>query len=438
MPHGVPRVLSALILLLILMALTPVTWFTDGLMTFAAVALVVASILGLISYSMREREFEHLTRVLRWPILFVIVPGLWMLAQLAPLPFSAFSHPVWVSTADALSKPVAGHLTVDLGATLIGFLTYLTAVGIFIAAAALAVDRARAEWLLTCLVVTTSAFAFILAAHSAHLFQVETASLAALYSATSLGTIVAAAAVIRSIERHQPRRSEPKMIYSRVGYSLVTSFASLAFCWLVLIVSAPISIMFSSGLGTLIMVIVVLGRRLLLGPLTGGALVVTVIASAVAIALSSVNEGSADPTLRFASNTPSATASLAERMMTDNRSGTGAGTYHVLLPVYRSARDDMTPDLAPTTASAIKIEMGYIALWIFLIFGLVLACQLFLGALRRGRDSFYSSAAAGWVVALIVQSFLNASLLFASIMILASGVLGIGLTQSMSRSVRRG
>jgi hypothetical protein len=431
------RVLSALILLLILMALIPVIWFADGLITSAAVALVVALILSLILYAMREREFEHLTRVLRWPILFAAVPGIWMLAQLVPLPFSAFSHPVWMSTANALSEPVAGHISVDLGATLLGFLTYSMAVGIFIAAAALAVDRARAEWLLICLVATTSAFAVLLAAHSAHLFQVEAAPLSALHSATSLGVVVAAAAVIRSIEHSQPRRGEPRTIYSRVDRSLVMSSTAFAFCSLVLIVSAPISIAFSTGLGILIMLIVVLVRRLFLGVLAGAALALAAVATALTIAVSGVNVGPADPTLRFASDPPPASITVAERMMMDNHAGTGAGTYHVLLPIYRSARDDTAPNFAPTTASAVKIELGAVALWIFVIFSLVLACQLFLGALRRGRDSFYPSAAAGCVVALIAQSFLNASLLLTGLMILATCILGVGVTQSMSRSAGR-
>jgi hypothetical protein len=429
-------VLPSLVLLLILIALTPVIWFTDGPAVFAAVAFILALCLALISYSVRERELEHLTKVLRLPLLFAAVPAIWMLAQLAPLPFPALSHPVWMSTADALNTSVAGHISVDLGATLIAFLRYLTAVGIFLGAAALAVDRARADWLFIGLVGTTSVFAIILAIHSAHLFQVDTTLLAALHSATSLGTIVAGAAVMRSVERHQPRRSEPKGSFTRLSYSLAISSTAFAFCWVVLIVSAPGSIIFSAGLGTLITLFVILIRRLFLGPLTGSAIGWAFVAMAVAMAVTGSSVDQRDPTLRFAIGVPPASLPAAERMMLDNRFGTGAATYEILLPIYRSSSDGMAPDLVPTTASAITIEMGRAALWIFAIFCLVLAWRLFIGALRRGRDSFYPSAAAGCVVALIAQSFLNASLLLTEVAVLAACVLGVGVSQSMSRSNR--
>jgi hypothetical protein len=429
---------SALVVLLILMALTPAIWLADGPITFAAAALIVASSLGLIAYTVSERELEHLTKVLRLPLLLAAVPAIWMLAQLAPLPLTVLSHPVWKSATEALRTPVAGHISVDLGATLIGFLKYLTAVGIFLSAAALAVDRTRAEWLFNCLVGATSAFALILAAHSASLLQVDSANLVALHSATALGTIVTGAAVIRSIERYQPPRSQPKVTYSRLAYSLAISSTAFAFCWLLLIVSAPISIIFSASLGTLIMLLVALIRRLFLGPLTGSALAMAVVATVVAIAISGVNAPPGDPTLRFASGVPPTSVSVAERMMLDNGSGAGAATYQALLPIYRFSSEIMAPDLAPTTAAAITIEMGRAALWIFVVLGLILACLLFLGALKRGRDSFYASAAAGCVVALVAQSFVNAGLLLPELGILAACVLGIGVTQSMSRSLHRG
>jgi hypothetical protein len=428
-------VLFALILLLALVALTPVIWLTDGPMTFAAVAWVVGLSLALISYALRARELEHLTKVLRLPILFAVVPAIWMLAQIVPLPSPGLSHPVWKSTAEALRTPVAGHISVELGPTLIGFLKYLTAIGIFLGAAALAVDRARAEWLLICLVGTTSAFALILAAHSAIRFQVDTANLAALYSATSLGTIVAGAAIIRSIERYPPGRSGPKVVYSQLASSLAISSTAFALCWLVLIVSAPTPIIFSAGLGTLIVLFIVLIRRLFLGLLTGGALALAVVATGTAIAMSSFDVGSGDLTLRFATGVPPASISIADRMMLDNRSGTGAATYDVLLPIYQSAADNLAPASPPNMVSAITIEMGHAGFWIFAIFSLILACRLFIGALGRGRDSFYASAAAGCVVALLAQSFVDASLLFTAITILASCILGVGITQSVSRSV---
>jgi hypothetical protein len=57
------------------------------------------------------------------------------------------------------------------------------------------------------------------------------------------------------------------------------------------------------------------------------------------------------------------------------------------------------------------------------------------GAISRGRDSFYATAAAGGAITLTVEAFIDASLLGTAVVIVATTLLGLGIAQSASRSV---
>jgi hypothetical protein len=52
-----------------------------------------------------------------------------------------------------------------------------------------------------------------------------------------------------------------------------------------------------------------------------------------------------------------------------------------------------------------------------------------------GRDSFYPTDAAGCVVTLTIEAFIDASLLGTTVMILSTASLGLGLAQSAGRSL---
>jgi hypothetical protein len=427
-------VFSALVLLLILVSMTPVIWLTDGATTYGAIAFVIALSLYMISRSVQPREVEHLKKVLPLPLLLMTVPGIWILIQLAPMPFGYFSHPVWTSAADALGAPVAGHISIDVGATSIAFLRYLTTAGVLVGAATVSVDRAHADWLFICLIATTSVFAVILSAYFFNLLQVERDLLASLYSACSLGTIAAGGAIIRSVERYDTGRHKARIDRSRCLRSLAISSSSFALCWFALLASAPASIICSAGFGVATSAMVFLNRRLFLGPLVGGAFTLVTAAVGIAIVATAFTPGSGDFTFRFAEGISPSSMSMAEQMIIDNRTGTGAGTYEVLLPIYRFSNDNVVLDSAPTTALAITIEMGRVALWIFFILSLILLFRLFLGAVGRGRDSFYATAAVGCAVTLIAESFLDTTLFRSEIAVLAMSILGLGITQSKGRS----
>jgi hypothetical protein len=149
------------------------------------------------------------------------------------------------------------------------------------------------------------------------------------------------------------------------------------------------------------------------------------------------NDGQRDLTLRYA-NAPAALISDADRLIGDTGwLGSGAGSFTALLPIYRDIDDPAGWQPAPTSAAQISIEMGIPALSVIAIMMLALAGFLLRGAVRRGRDSFYPTAAMSAAVVLTLEAFCDASALSTAIGLVAATVLGLGLAQSVSRSARQ-
>jgi hypothetical protein len=430
-------VFTALVLLVILIVLSPATLFADGTMTGGIVALIVAVALWIVSAGVRPGEAGHLAKVVRPALLLMALPALWVLVQLFPMPFKSLSHPVWTSTAEALNMPVSGHISIDLGSTLIGLVGYLTAAGILIVATTVTIDRARAEWLLYWLTGTTAFLAALLIAETlvGPFLIVGSRATATLWAASALGAIIAAAATVRSVERYETRRNKAEMTRAKFAWSLIASVSALAVCWIALLIAAPIQVTFAAGCGTATVGIIVIMRRFALERFAVGVLATVAIIAAIAIAAAGSNPGGRDPALRFAAEASPSAVSIAERMIADNPVGTGFGTFRSLLPIYRSIDDVNGPDWAPTTAAQIMIEMGRPALWIFVLMMILATRLLSRGAANRGRDSFYAAGAAGCAITLTVEAFVDASLTGTAIVILAMAILGLGLAQSASRTV---
>jgi hypothetical protein len=428
-------VLAALVLIVVLIEVTPAIVFIDGAATRAIVALVVALALLIISAAVRRGESDHLAKVVTPVLLLLAIPALWMFVQLLPMPLR-WSHAIWASAAEALNRSAFGHISIDLGATLIGLIRFLTAAGILVGATAVTIDRTRAEWMLYWLTGASAFFSAMLIAHSLFgLFPLAgLRALSALNAASALGALLAAATTIRAIERYETRRNKAKMTRAKFTWSLTASLSAFAICWLALILAAPPQVTFAAGCGFAAVVLVVIVRRFALGPIVGVALAAVTIVAAIAVAGGRSNTGGG-PTLGFAApSPPPSTVSTVERMIADNPFGAGAGTFKALLPIYRGADDAALPDEAPTMAAQLAIEMGLVALWTFVLLMMIATGLLLRGALSRGRDSFYATAAAGCAITLTVEAFVDASLLATTIVILATAFLGLGLAQSVSRS----
>ncbi|RZN20687.1 hypothetical protein CWO90_34105 [Bradyrhizobium sp. Leo121] len=82
------------------------------------------------------------------------------------------------------------------------------------------------------------------------------------------------------------------------------------------------------------------------------------------------------------------------------------------------------------------METGWIGLALAIAIVLSLLTGLVSGALRRGRDSFFSAAAAASLCFAVVQGFAGPGLLRAGAIVCLAAIAGLGLSQSVSQAAR--
>src|SRR5262249_5352294 len=149
----------------------------------------------------------------------------------------AFAHSIWKSTASALGVPLAGSISIDPGTTLVACAQYLSATAITFVAAAVAIDRRRAEWVFFALVIATTAIALmaLVINFGSNLTTVdgaEPARVAAVHCA-ALGVIFAAATTVHTSERGKALRPGQTRLW--LSPLLVAWLASLSICLLTVI-----------------------------------------------------------------------------------------------------------------------------------------------------------------------------------------------------------
>ena len=428
------------LLLLALIAAAPVIAFFDVSAIEALVAALTAVAVGIIARAIPPEEAGHVSKLLRPLALALALPAAWMLVQIVPLPSAArLSHPIWASAETALAMPLEGSISVDPGGTLMVLAHYVSLAAVLFVAAAVTVDRRRAEWTLYGLTCVTAVMAALLIVQSLTSlpFVGTSGSRAKIFfqGGASLGVVVAAAGMIRAVERHETRRIKAEASFWRFAQDFGANLAALLICCLGLVLGAARQEVFAAACGLGIMALVVIARRLALGLWTSTALASFAILIVLVFAVR--NDGQRDLTLRYA-NAPAALISDADRLIGDTGwLGSGAGSFTALLPIYRDIDDPAGWQPAPTSAAQISIEMGIPALSVIAIMMLALAGFLLRGAVRRGRDSFYPTAAMSAAVVLTLEAFCDASALSTAIGLVAATVLGLGLAQSVSRSARQ-
>jgi hypothetical protein len=436
----VTAVFVVFLFLMALIAAAPVIAFLDVSTIGALIAALTAVAVGIIARAIPPEEAGYVSKLSRPLAIGLALPAAWMVVQIVPMPSAArFSHPIWASAEAALAMPLEGSISVDPGVTLVALARYVSLAGLLFVAAAVTVDRRRAEWSLYGLIFVTAVMAALLIVQSlAGLPFVGSSGPRAkmvLLGAASLGVIVAGAGMIRAFERHETRQVKAEASLPRFVQDFGANLAALVISCLGLGLAAARPEIFAAacGLGTL--ALVVIARRLALGIWASTAM--AGFAILIVLVLAVRNDGQGDLTLRYA-NAPAPLISDADRLIGDTSwAGSGAGSFMSLLPIYRDIDDPSDGRAAPTSAAQIAIEMGAPALWVIVIMMLALAGFLLRGAVRRGRDSFYPAAAMSAAVVLTLEAFCDASALSTAIALLAATLLGLGLAQSLSRSARQ-
>ena len=303
-------------------------------------------------------------------------------------------------------------------------------------------DRQLAQWVLFALTTATALIALLLVgdhlAATNFLFAAESTALGvgALDSA-ALGLILSSASAIGVFDRFQTQRIKGKSSIATFAIAFAFCIVAFASCALAIFLHATgyLIVAAISGLATL--GVVVLIRRLGLGPWGRSAIGSVAIIIAISLVATQPASRVAALMLPLVPQVPVSHSSLAERILAATPwTGTGAGTYAALIPIYRDV-DEVDTDYSPqNVATKIAIEAGRPAVWTVLFMAIAAAAALFRGALRRGRDSFYSAAGAGCIVTIVLLSFTNVGMIQTITSVVASAILGLAFGQRLSRTIK--
>ena len=425
-----------------LIVTTPVILVFDGPIIHGFVIAAAAVSVAIVAIRIRPGEADFLLSSVIRPIAIVaLIPALWMVVQVLPLNPFGLANSVWDSAAAALGRPLVGSISIDPGTTLVSLARYLSATAIAFVTAAVAVDRHRAEWILFALTAATTIISLmvLVARLDAFTFLSGIASGSAANAGTdcaALGVNLAAATALHTFERAKMRGMDQSRSAVRFRLTFWACFVAVAVCAVAVLVNSASQTYFAVICGVTILAVTFSMRRLNLGPWGFSAIVS--VASVVAIAVIAVKLGSqtAGFTLAFADHAAAPLIAVTHHVLTETSwTGTGAGTFAAVLPIYRDVDELAAGVIPPTAAAAIAVEIGRPFLWGVLVAATALVITLLRDALRRGRDSFYATAGATCVVVATFLAFGNAGLLSTPVLIITASVVGIAVAQRKSRSI---
>ncbi|MET4802895.1 hypothetical protein [Bradyrhizobium sp. LB11.1] len=397
---------------------------------FGAQLGMMAAALSLLAaaFSAGKADYEHYLRATAWCRWVLIAIPLCIAAQLAPL-WLSLAHPIWAGTHDALGGLPFGPITADVGLTLNALFLALAALSLVGVTIVVVRDRGRAELVLFVLSGIATVGALTLNLHWLSPGLVGAASdLATTFA--GLGIMLNLSVMLLAAERAETR------------HSVVRSLA-IGLCGLVGALASAVAIFglsgtnsaFAAAFGLVLILLILVIRRLDLSPLAAGAMSVAALVGAT-IVLSFLFEKSSGPILlRLVPDMAAETRAALERMLADTRwFGAGAGTFSAVGRIYQS--DPGAALLAPSAATAIFADTGWLGLAAALMLSVVALLRLFFGALQRGRDSFFPAAAAACLVFALIQGFASPGLLYPAAILCLSVIVGLGLSQSVSQSSR--
>jgi hypothetical protein len=427
------------LLLILLIVTTPVTLIFDGPITHGLVTGAAALLVAIVALRIRPNEAGFLSSVLRPIAIIACFPALWMLFQVLPLKAVGLAHPIWESAAAALGRPLAGSISIDPGATLIALAQYLSTAAIAFVAAAVAIDRNRAEWVLFALTASTALVALMVLTAGFSDFTLPSngargvAHDAAIDSA-GLGVIVAAATALHTLGRGGTQGTEQGRAAAWSMLTFMACLVAVTLCSWTVFTGATSQARFAVICGVATFTVAIVIRRFRLGPWGISAIVSIAAVVAIAAVTFQPNNRSLDLTLAFAAHASAPLIAVSKRVLMETSwAGTGAGTFAVVLPIYRDIDELAAGAIAPTAAAAIAVEMGRPFLWAILLAATALVVTLVRDAARRGRDSFYATTGASCVVTITLLAFGNAAIFGIPVLMIAAAVVGIAIAQRKSR-----
>jgi len=422
----------ALVLVVLLIDATPALLIMGE--SFApGIATAAVAVAGLIvACTLRRSDRDDLQKFFPSLAIAASVPVAWMLIQILPLANVRWAHPVWQSAAAALDGRIVGSISVDRGLTLLVLCKYVSAVAIMLVVAAVAVDRHRAKWILVALTGAATIIGLVVAVQAitgVKLFNdgSEGFSHQSAMDSIALGAVLCATAIVRAVDGYEKPRG-------RLDAALAPSVAAFTICVATLVWVASSFALFGLvfGLATLLSVIAI--RRFRLNSWGIAAISSMMVLAAFCVVATQPGIYTSDPTLALASVTPSE-VSVTERMLADGTwTGSGAGSFQALAPIYKDPDNLFRQTAAPTLAAAIALELGRPALWAIIAIALGGIAILLRGGLNRRRSFFYPAGGASCLLTATVLGFSSVGLSSTPAMIILASSLGLGFAQSKTRA----
>jgi hypothetical protein len=423
----------------ILIAAIPVSLFFDNLVVAGTIELYVAVSMIILAVGMRPGEARHFFKLIRVPAVLGAIPLLWMIIQLLPIAFGGLSRSIWESAASALATPgLSASISIDPGLTLIALSRFASMAGIALVAAAVSIDRHQVVKLLVLLASAAAVISLILLATQLGGVSLKNGSgvngtQAAMVTAGIIGIILFTASVIMVIERYETSR-QPRTFSSQLLSSIGILFAGLLVCASTLIAGNTSHATFAAVCGVATVAVIYFVRRIGFGPRVGLAMGCVAILAAAVIIWTKGQPATGDLSVRYITDASGDAVALDNRILEAvGFTGSGAGTFPVISTIYGAQEPS---DVLPVTfAAQIATELGRPALWIIVGLACTLIVMFARSAFDRGRDYFYPLAGAGVTVAMILESFSNATLTNPAISLLVAVTLGLGFGQSIGRSL---
>jgi hypothetical protein len=400
-------------------------------------AITTGAVLAYIGSTLRSGEATHLTRSVEPVLPLALVPTGWMVLQVVPFP--GLAHSIWASAEATLGGSIAGRISIDPGMTILAIGQFLLGVGVTIAAMALTLDRQKAEWALSALVLVTATMALIVVGHdlsgATFLGEMGHGTRSAFDTASAFGVVLSLATADLAIERYETRGSRAGMSIANLVERLSGALVALVLCAFAVGYFLRGPLPFATACGAATFVLLILVRRLGGSPWIGWSVGAAALIAVSMVVAGQWGAGGAPLPIRFSGQSPSGLAATARMLADASWVGTGAGTFTMLQGAYRDVVDPVLAE-PPTFAAGLTIELGRAAPWVAIALAGWAAALLVRGSLRRGRDSFYAAAAAGCLVVSVIAAFDDAGSRQPGTMVLTALVLGLGLSQRESRTAR--